>query len=67
MKNFIVKELPGFRLRVIQKDCTSPAGLSSLEFVQEYLNDRQEVDNTSTYNFFLTQEELSSLCKNLLA
>jgi hypothetical protein len=67
MKNFIIKEIPGFRLRVTQKECDSPAGLYSIEFIQEYLNKQKEVVDTSIYNFFLTQEEISSLCENLLA
>jgi len=67
MKNFIIKEIPEFRLRVTKKECESPVGLYSIEFVQEYLNKQKEVVDTSTYNFFLTQEEISALCENLLA
>jgi hypothetical protein len=65
MKEFIVKENEGFRLRVKSWKCLSPNDLNSIEFVQESLKDG-EVQLTSTYNYFLTDAELDVLAKGLL-
>jgi len=65
MKTFIVKERADFRLTVKQRECLKPDDLSSIEFVNECLNEKGEVVDTSTYNFFLTQNEIQKLCKNL--
>jgi hypothetical protein len=65
MKDFIVKETAGFRLRVTQKRCLLPTDLYSLDFIQEIKNDKDEVTTSSTYNFFMTDEEIKTLCDNL--
>lgn len=61
----VIKELPAFRLRVKKNPCSCPQGLNNLEFVQEFLNDKGEIDQTSTYQFFLDDNEIKNLCKNL--
>ena len=66
MKNFIVKENQAFRLRVKSHKCLSPADLNSVEFIQESLKDGTVID-TSTYNFFMTDEEIKTLAQGLLA
>jgi hypothetical protein len=65
MKEFIVKENEGFRLRVRTWKCLAPNELNSIEFTQECLKDG-EVQLTSTYNYFLTDAELDVLAKGLL-
>jgi hypothetical protein len=65
MKEFIVKENEGFRLRVKAWKCLAPNDLNSIEFTQECLKDG-EVQMTSTYNYFLTDAELDVLAKGLL-
>lgn len=65
MKEFIVKENQGFRLRVKSWKCHRPADLNALEFIQESIKDG-EVDMTSTYQFFLTDAEVSVLAKSLV-
>ena len=67
VKEFVVKEDKAFRLRIRSWEVTSPKGLHNVDFVQECLNKDGEVDFTSTYNFHLTKEEISDLCKGLLA
>jgi hypothetical protein len=67
MKDFIVKETAGFRLRVTQKRCLRPEDLYSLDFVQEVKNDDGEVVTSSTYNFFLTDSEIETLVQGLKA
>jgi hypothetical protein len=63
----IIKELPSFRLKIKKNPCLHPEGLNNLEFVQEYLDDKGEIDYTSTYQFFMTQDEINDLTKALTA
>lgn len=65
-KEFVVKETDGFRLRIRSWKCLSPSDLNSLEFVNESLHEG-EVVRDSTYNFFLTDDEIKTLCKGLLS
>ena len=66
IKEAVIKEKPGFRLRVRSWKCVRPADLNSIEFIQEMLKDNGDVQDTSTYNFFMTDEEIKILCKNLV-
>jgi len=65
MKEFVVKETQGFRLRVKSWKCTTPADLNTIEFINETLKDGK-VDMTSTYQFFMTDEELKTLAEGLV-
>ncbi len=64
-KSFTVKENKGFRLRIESWEALAPKGLIAVEFVQECLNDKGEVDYSSTYSYNMTREEISNLCKGL--
>ncbi len=64
MKEFIVKENEGFRLRVKSWKCLRPNDLNAVEFVQETLKDG-ETSMTSTYQFFLTDDEVKILCQGM--
>jgi len=64
---FIIKNQPGFRIRVRTWKCVRPTDLNALDFVQEILDDGGNVLNTSTYNFLLTDSELRSLKDQLPA
>jgi len=66
MKEFTVKESTGFRLRVKSWKCLSPADLNSIEFINESLDDKGEVSQSSTYSFFMTDEEVKTLCEGML-
>ena len=66
MKNFTIKENDAFRLRVQLHKCLDPSDLNSIEFIQENLKDGMVID-TSTYNFFMTDEELKTLAQGLVA
>lgn len=66
IKEFTVKESEGFRLRVKSWKCISPADLNSLEFIQESKNEKGEVCESSTYSFFMTDDEVKTLCEGLL-
>jgi len=65
MKEFTVKESSGFRLRVKSWKCQNPSNLNAFEFIQESLKDN-EVIMSSTYQFFLTDEEAKVLADGLL-
>jgi len=65
VKEFTVKDETAFRMRVRMWKSTSPKDLNSLEIIQECMRDG-EVDFTSTYNFLLTNEELTTLAQGLL-
>jgi hypothetical protein len=64
---FIIKNQPGFRIKVKTWKCVRPTDLNALDFVQEILDDGGNVLNTSTYNFLLTDSELRSLKDQLPA
>lgn len=65
MKEFIVKDGAGFRLRVKSWKCIRPNDTNAVEFIQESKNKDGEVDFSSTYQFFMTDEELQVLAKGL--
>jgi hypothetical protein len=65
VKEFTVKDETAFRMRVRMWKSTSPKDLNSLEIIQECMRDG-EVDFASTYNFLLTNEELTTLAQGLL-
>jgi hypothetical protein len=66
MKEFTVKEDQAFRLRVKSWKCISPNNLNSVEFIQECLKDGQ-VDFSSTYQFFMTDNDMRTLAQGLTA
>jgi hypothetical protein len=64
MSEFVIKENQGFRLKVSKNPCLRPQGLQHVEFIQEILTDG-EVTATSTYQFFMTDAELSLLARKI--
>lgn len=66
MSNFVVKENSAFRLRVSKHECLRPEGLKHIEFVHECLDKDGNVDFTSTYQFFLTEDEIAALAKEIV-
>lgn len=67
MKEFLVKDEEAFRLRVRSWKCLSPSTLNAIEFIQECKDKNGEVDFSSTYQFFMTDEELKTLAEGLVA
>jgi len=66
MKEFVVKEHEAFRLRVKIWKCKSPSDLNSVNFISECKDKDGEVDFSSVYEFFMTDEELQSLANGLV-
>ena len=65
MKEFLIKDDAAFKLRVQVKPCVVPKDLNAVYFVQEVLGEDDEIVHSSTYEFFLTNEEIAKLCKGL--
>ena len=63
--NVVIKEKEEFRLTIKKELCVMPVGLNNVEMIQEQLKDG-EVTQTSTYQFFMTQDELETLAKALV-
>jgi hypothetical protein len=66
MKEFKVKEDAAFRLRVKSWKCLTPNTLNAVEFIQECMKDG-EVEFSSTYQFFMTDDEMRTLAQGLTA
>ena len=66
VKEFIAKEQPGFRVRVRTHEVLAPKGLYSLDFIQESLDENSVVTMDQTYNFFMTKDEVHTLCNGLM-
>ena len=62
-----VKQSEGFRLRIQKWEVLSPKGTFAVNFVNESLDENSDVWQSSTYNFFMTEEEIQALCKGLTA
>lgn len=67
VNKFTVKDNDSFRVRVETWEVISPKGLHNIDFIQESLDKDGNVEHASTYNFFMTKEEIRELCKGLLS
>ncbi len=56
-----VKESEGFRVRLVKHEVLNPKGLFSIELINESLDEDGLVRDASTYNYFMTKEELQRL------
>ena len=65
-KEMVIKEHEGFRLVLKKHEVLSPKGLFSVDMEQQTLKDG-EVQDTTTYNFFMTKEECQTLAYGLTA
>ena len=61
----VIKENEGFRLSLNKNLCTMPSDLYHIELTQEQLKDG-EVSQSSTYQFFMTQQEIETLAKEIV-
>ena len=66
VKEFVVKEKPGFKVRVRTYEVLAPKGLYNLDFIQESLKEDGTVSDSQTYNFFMTKDEVQTLCQGLM-
>lgn len=56
-----IKESEGFRVRMVKHEVLNPKGLFSIELINESLDEDGLVRDASTYNYFMTKEELQRL------
>lgn len=54
-----------FKMKVAIRECDSPSFIRNIQFIREEYNDKNELTNSSTYQFFLNDIELSNLIKTL--
>lgn len=66
-KEMVIKESKGFRLTLVKHEVISPKGLMSVDLINDSLKQDGTVGQTSTYNFFMTKEELQALAYGLTA
>jgi len=59
-KEMTIKKQDGFQVRLVKHEVLAPKGLFSLDIIQESLKDGQ-VQDSQTYNFFMTKSELNTL------
>jgi len=62
----VIKEHDSFRLVLKKHEVLRPSGLFSIDLEQQSLKDG-EVQDTATYNFFMTKEEMATLAAALTA
>jgi hypothetical protein len=69
MKKFIITERADFKLTLTARECQSPEGLTTLDFIREEFDARGELVNTTNYNFYLGADEIAHLggCLSSLA
>lgn len=60
-----IKESEGFRVRLEKWQAASPKNLYSIDIIQESLDNKGEVTQSSTYSFNMTKEELQSFAYGL--
>ena len=65
MKTFLVRDDAAFKLRVKVNNCIRPADLKHLQFIGEQYNDKGEMIETSTYDFFLEDQHINTLIEGL--
>ncbi len=66
MKEVIIKDTPGFQLRVKKWESRSPKGLSAVHFIQCTKDRDGNIDNESTYEFFMDHTEITQLAEALV-
>jgi len=59
-KEMTIKKQDGFQVRLVKHEVLAVKGLFSLDIIQESLKDGK-VQDSQTYNFFMTKSELNTL------
>ena len=64
MKEFLIKDTEAFKIRVNMSDCLKPQNLKHITFTgEQYV--AGELIQDSSYEFFMTVEEIKVLCEKL--
>lgn len=57
----VITSTPSFKMTVKINDVLRPNDLKAVYFIREEFNDKGEMINDSTYEFFLSPEEMKSV------
>ncbi len=60
-REVVIKESEGFRVRLEKHEVLSPKGLFSIDLINETIDKDGKIADTSTYNYFMTKDELQRL------
>ena len=66
MTETIVKDTPGFQLRLKKWECLSPKGMYAVHFIQATKDRDGKIDSESTYEFFMDYEEMTRVAGALI-
>jgi hypothetical protein len=66
-KEAVIKESEGFRVRLEKHEVLSPKGLFNIDLINESFDKDGKLVDSSTYNYFMTKEELERLAYALTA
>lgn len=66
MKELIIKDGPGFQLRIKKWECLSPKGMYAVHFIQATKDKDGKIDSESTYEFFMDQHEMNQVAGALV-
>lgn len=66
MKDFYVSQNEQHKLRVTVSHCEFPNSLKNIQFINEFYDDKGNLTDTSTYQFFLTEAAIIHLSNQLL-
>jgi len=61
----VVTDTPSFKMTIKVNDIKSPPNLKAIYFIREEFDLKGEQINSSTYEFFLTPDELKSVATAL--
>jgi len=64
-REVVIKESEGFRVRLEKHEVLSPKGLFSIDLINETIDKDGKIADTSTYNYFMTKDELQRLAHAL--
>lgn len=67
IKYVTVKDTPAYRVRMESWECVNPKGLLAVDIIQECLDDKGSVTDSSSYNFHMTRDEIKTLCEGMLS
>jgi len=67
VKKVTIKETDAYRVRVESWESISPQGLFAVDIIQECLDTKKNITESSAYNFHMTREEIKTLCEGLLS
>lgn len=59
--NSLITDRSDWKLRVVTNNIDSPEGYKHFQFIGEQYNDKGELTNSSSYDFFLNKDEVNRL------